>query len=163
MIGALKEIPELVVELYEEMSIENCYTALKYTIYNLALNILKAGVFVAIAQFHPYLLGVSCFIGLAIPDICMEITSVAWAAIFQTKDLVPPTGLDTQKRIYQIWFKMKNLTNYFKPIIATGLVCFFGLPVFTGSVIAVFAGLRIGAHFGKSADLTNLKLQPFHK
>jgi hypothetical protein len=162
MLSSLMEIPVLVTELYEDMTVKNCCSALKNLVINIAKGVFATAVYVTLAQFHPYLLGTSFFLGLGFSDFFMERTSAIWAGIFQTKDLISPSNLGTQKRIYQIWFNVKNHVNYFTPIAVTGLVCFFGLPVFTGPITSVLAGLRLGAYIGKYADLTKFNFQPLY-
>jgi len=158
MIDALKEIPVLISEIYDSaknLGLKGCATALLNKTSSVAIEILTAGVYIVLLNQHSWLILLSFTAGIASPDYVIEKTNNILAAIFYTKEL--PHLSNTAKKTEKIWHNIKNFYNYVKPIAVAGFIGLMALPVLTTQLVAVFAGLRLGGHFGKMADTESFK------
>ena len=163
VINNLKEIPLVVSEIYDytkDLGLKGSALLLVKKTASVAKEIFTAGIYIALLHQHSWLILLSFSIGIASPDYIMEKTSAVVAAIFCTKALPP---LDASaKRIEKIWHGVQNKINQLKPVAIAGFIGLMALPVLTVQLVAVFAGLRLGAYIGKNADLTDFVNQPLY-
>lgn len=154
MSDAMKSIP---FEIYESVSNVSNITAndindgLMLTITTVASAAIAVGVYAISTNLCPYILAISVVTGMAFPAFFMEKTCQVWATIFQTKYLPAPDN-PSNKTLPKIAYMVKNIFNRFKPIIITGTIGFFALPV-TAQICTVLVGLRLGSYLGMKADL----------
>lgn len=161
---AMKKIP---YEIYDLVSNPNITTdinnSLMLTITTVASAAIAIGVYAISTNLCPYILAISLVTGMAFPTFFMEKTCQVWATVYQTKNLVEPAN-PQDKTLPKIAFMVKNIFNRLKPIIITGTIGFFALPV-TAQICTVLVGLRLGSCIGMKADLSpeRVAYQPLYQ
>ena len=156
----IKSIPGEIFESLSNIKSKDVADGIILTVKTVASATFAIGVITVSTNVGPYILGISVFTGMAFPDFFMERTAQVWATIFQTASLpLPPNP--SNKTIPKITYFVKNCFNYFSPIVITGTISFFAIPV-SGQIYTVLAGLRLGSYLGKKADLMFLANQPLY-
>ncbi len=155
---AMKKIP---FEIYELVSDPNIKTdinnSLMVTITTVACAAIAVGIYAISTNLCPYILAISVVTGMAFPKFFMEKTCQVWATVYQTEYLQEPEN-PLDKTLPKIAYMVKNIFNRLKPVIITGTIGFFALPV-TAQICTVLAGLRLGSYLGMKADLSKERLE----
>lgn len=150
---AIKKIPLEIYDLVSNPSITtDINNSLMLTITTVASAAIAFGVCAISTNLCPYILAISVVTGMAFPAFFMEKTCQVWATVYQTKYLQEPAN-PLNKTLPKIAYTVKNIFNRLKPVIITGTIGFFALPV-TAQICTVLVGLRLGSYLGMKADLT---------
>lgn len=113
----------------------------------LATEIFLLGVFAVALKNYPYNVCFCVLFGLAFPQLVIEKTALIFEGIFYLNPIQENTLNQTQN----IWTKTKIYFDQYKPLIVTGAIAFFALPVVTYPAFVALVSLHLGAYRGIQA------------